>query len=216
MSSAQELTPATVSATAAVPSTWQQAVTEDLVCARTARGRELADDAAAAAAVRAQGGHGPAWAMLEERLVATCLARLGGDELVPLAVAEAVVWVRDQAVLNGLWDPYLGATLTGTALRRARLRLAHHRRSRRRWREVPVGDLDELDAALAGVVDHGEWVPAVLDGTKVLTDWPLAAALGAWQAGGWSLAEAAGREGVSERAAAAVLWRARRHWSRHR
>ncbi len=188
---------------------------------RSPHGLELARDVESAALVREQGPSGTAWSELEERLTRVCLSRIGVDEASNLAVGEAVAWVRDVAVLGGRWDPELGATLAGTAVRRARLRLAHHRRGRRRLREVPVGVLDDptsitrAHASVAGT-DPGEIVAEWLDATAVLADRALATRIGAWQAAGWTLADAAVREGVSERSATTTLWRARQHWARMR
>lgn len=179
-------------------------------------------DAVVAAAVRYEGPNGRAWATLEAEVVERCRVQLGwrtaGEaerDAVDLAVADACLWLRDTAVFGGAWRPDGGASLVGSAVRHARLRLVHHRRYIVRVRppeELLVDDLDDVEADddPAGTVEAAAQLDAFRAHVGEST-WRLAAG----QAAGWTLDELAAVHGVGVRGAATRLWRGRRSWSEH-
>lgn len=174
-----------------------------------------------AAAVRYEGPTSRAWQQLETEVVDRCRTQLGwhraGDaerDVIDLAVADACLWLRDVALLGGRWRSDGGATLIGSAVRYARLRLVHHRRyvpPDRPHQELLVEHFDDLcaDDDPAATVEAAARLDAFRDlvGDDV---WELAAA----QAAGWTLDELAEVHGTGVRGLATQLWRGRRSWAR--
>lgn len=180
-------------------------------------------DEAVAAAVRYEGTAGRAWSRLEAEVIDRCRSVLGWwrasaaqRDVIDLAVADACLWLRDVAVLGGAWDAARGATLVGSAVRYARLRLTHHARSRSADRpssEIPV------DPALFDGLEGGSDPAETVEAAEKIDAFRVHAGEAAWrfaagQAAGWTLGELADAYDVGVRGLATRLWRARSSFSR--
>lgn len=177
-------------------------------------------DAEIAEAIRCEGAPGATWRRLECEVVKECRRNFGWRHATPeirdridLAVAEGCVWLRDAGILGGQWDPSGGATLVGSAWRRALSRFWDHSR---RWapevRTVTLPDPDELVSPL-------DTADEALDLVRLGQFRDHVGDRAAWAVGvhacGWRLDEIAQVDGASVRATSTLVWRARSSWREH-
>lgn len=179
--------------------------------------RSPAEDGQIAALIRSRGPNIAEWRNLQRLVVTRCRLHLGwhrssDDErsTIDLAIAEASHWLLTEAILGGRWHQDRGASLVGTALRRARFRLIAHQRAARRPGPKAVSLDDDPPSNQWGPEQAVEMIDelATFRDRVGSLNWMLVTQAGQ----GWPIACLATRFALSHRQVGTRLWRSRQHW----